>query len=163
MLRWNSSYYLLIGGEIKMATKKSMDWQGKMEEFFMKFPALPKSAREVLVKVTPWFALIFGILGVLAGLAGLGILSVLSPFMMLGGGFTSTSGSLLGMVAGVVSAAFLLAAFPGTKARKMQGWNMLFWSEVASVASALLSLTLTGVIFALISFYLLYQIKSYYR
>ena len=145
-----------------MATKKS-DWQGKMEEFFMKFPALPKPAREVLVKVTPWFALIFGILGVLAGLTGLGILSVLSPFMVLGGGFTATSGSLLGMLAGVVSAALLLAAFPGTKARKMQGWNMLFWSEVASVVSALLSLTLTGVLLALISFYLLYQIKSYYR
>ncbi len=142
---------------------KHADWQAKMEEFFMRFPALPKNAREVLVRFTPWLSLIFGILGVLAGLAGLGILSVLSPFMVLGGGFAATSGSLLGMVAALVSSALLLAAFPGTKARKMQGWNMLFWSEVASVVSALLSFALGGVVFALISFYLLYQIKGYYK
>lgn len=142
---------------------KQTDWQAKLEEFFMKFPALPKNAKDVLVKVTPWFALIFGLLGVLAGLAGLGILSVLSPFMMLGGSFSQTSGSLIGIVVAVVSSALLLAAFPGTKAHKMQGWNMLFWSEVASVVSAVLSLALTGVIFSLISFYLLYQIKSYYK
>lgn len=142
---------------------KQADWQTKLEEFFMKFPALPKNARDVLVQVTPWFALIFGVLGVLAGLAGLGVLSMLSPLMMIGGGFSQTSGSLIGILVAVISSALLLAAFPGTKAHKMQGWNMLFWSEVASVVSAILSMALSGVLLALVSFYLLYQIKSYYK
>ncbi len=142
---------------------KQAEWQTRVEDFFLRFPSLPKNAKVVLVKATPWFALIFGILGILAGLAGLGVLSVLSPFMMLGSGFAAASGSLLGMVVAVVASALLLAAFPGTKDRKMQGWNMLFWSEVASLVAALLSFALSGIVFALISFYLLYQIKSYYK
>lgn len=146
-----------------MATK-SASWQAKMEEFFGKLPSLPKNWREVIVNITPWLALVFGVLGVLVGLAGLGILSVLSPFMVLGSGLTSASGSLLGMAAAVIAAILMLLAFPGTKARKMQGWNMLFWSEVVSLLSSLLSFSVvSGLVGAFIGFYLLYQIKSYYK
>ncbi|HEX7041953.1 MAG TPA: hypothetical protein VF189_01775 [Patescibacteria group bacterium] len=142
---------------------KSADWQAKLEEFFMKFPALPKNAREVLVSVTPWFALIFGILGVVIGLLGLGALSLFSPLMVLGGGFGHASGSLISVLIATIASALLLAAFFGTKDHKKQGWDMLFWSEVASVVSSVLYLSPVGVLVALFSFYLLYQIKSYYK
>lgn len=138
-------------------------WMDMMEEWFMKLPSLPKSATDVLVKITPWIALIFGILGVLASLAGLGILTALSPFVMMGNGLGGTATSLLTAVLSLVSSALLLAGFPGTKGRKMQGWNMLFWSEVVSTVSSVILLSLSGVIGALIGFYLLYQIKSYYK
>jgi len=147
-----------------MAKSNSMSaWMDKMEDWFMKLPSLPKSATDVLVKITPWIALIFGILGILAGLAGLGILTALSPFVMMGNGLSGTATSLLTAVLAVVSSALLLAAFPGTKALKMTGWNMLFWSEVVSTVSSLLLLSLSGVIGAFIGFYLLYQIKRYYK
>lgn len=134
-----------------------------MEDWFDKLPSLPKNATDVLVNITPWIALVFGILGVLGSLAGLGILTALSPFVMLGNGIGGTATTLLTAALSLVSSALLLAAFPGTKARRMGGWNFLFWSEVVSTLSSVLLLSLTGVIGAFIGFYLLYQIKGYYK
>ena len=143
---------------------KSKDWQDMMEEWFGKLPNLPKGGRDVLVKIAPWVALVFGILGVLVGLGGLGILSVLSPMMLLGSGVGATTGGLLSVAISLVSSVLLVVAFPGLRARKMQGWNMLFWSEVAAVVSSLVALSLVGaVVGAAIGFYLLYQVKSYYK
>jgi len=144
-------------------TNTMQGWMDKMEDWFLKLPSLPKSATDVLVRITPWIALIFGILGVLGSLAGLGILTALSPFVMMGNGIGGTATSLLTAVLSLVSSALLLAAFPGTKAHKMQGWKMLFWSEVVSTISSVLLISLTGVIGAFIGFYLLYQIKRYYK
>lgn len=148
-----------------MATKKSakvQDWQQMMEEWFMKLPALPKNARETLVKITPWIALIFGILGILGSLAGMGILGILSPFMLLGGGYTAGR-SLIAVGISLVSSVLLLMAYSGTKANKMQGWHMLFWSEAVSVIASVVDLSLGGILFNAIGFYLLYQIKAYYK
>ena len=143
---------------------KSTNWQDMMGEWFMKLPSLPKGGRDVLVMVAPWFALIFGILGVLASLGGLGILSVLSPMMLLGAGLSSTTGSLLSVAIALVSSVLMLVAFPGLKSRKMQGWNLLFWSEVVAFVSSLVAFAfVSGVIGALIGFYLLYQIRSNYK
>ncbi|PIZ97061.1 MAG: hypothetical protein COX79_03680, partial [Candidatus Levybacteria bacterium CG_4_10_14_0_2_um_filter_36_16] len=100
-----------------------------MEGWFSKLPSLPKQWVETLVMITPWVALVFGILGVLALLAALGVLTALSPFMLLGAGVGATTGSLMGTGLALVSSVLLLMAFPGTKARKMSGWNLLFWSE----------------------------------
>ncbi|MDE2025868.1 MAG: hypothetical protein KGJ07_05220 [Patescibacteria group bacterium] len=146
-----------------MAQKQAQEWMNKMEEWFLKLPALPKGGREAIVQITPWVALIFGILGVLAGLAGFGVLAALSPFIAMGNGFSGAAGSLVGAAFSLVASAMLLAAFPGTNKRKMQGWTLLFWSEGLSTVAAVLSFTITGVLVCLIGFYLLFQIKSYYK
>ena len=143
---------------------KSNNWQDMMEEWFLKLPSLPKGGRDVLVKIAPWVSLVFGVLGVLVGLGGLGILSVLSPLMLLGSGMGATGGSLLSVAIALVSSLLMLVAFPGLKARKMQGWTMLWWSEAAALLSSLVALSLVGgLVGAVIGFYLLYQIKSYYK
>lgn len=142
---------------------KSNDVVGKLEEINAKLPALPKSATDLLVTVTPWIALIFGVLGVLASLAAIGLMAALSPLMVLGSGVGQTGSGIITGVLGLISSALLLAAFPGTKSRKMQGWTLLFWSEVVSVISSVVLVSVSGVLFALIGFYLLFQIKSNYR
>jgi len=143
-----------------MAAKKT-DYMGQIETWFLKLPALPKGGRETLVSITPWIALIFGILGVVFGVLALVGSTVLTPLLFLGG--EHPSGALLLSLLGLVSSALLLAAYPGTKAHKSQGWTMLFWSEVVGLISAIVSISISGVIFSLIMFYLLYQIKSYYK
>ena len=143
--------------------KKSQNWEAMMEEWFLKLPPLPKNAREALVKITPWIALIFGILGILAGLAGFGLLAAFSPFIAMGSGLNGAAGSLVSAFLALVASVFLLLGFPGTKNKKMQGWKMLFWSEVISVIGAVIAISLSGVVFSAIGFYLLYQIKSYYK
>lgn len=137
-----------------------------MEEFFKKAPAIPANGREGLVKVTPWIALIFGVLGILGGVAGLGILTVFSPLAVFGGarGVSTYGTGFISAIIGLVASVFLLAAYPGTKARKLNGWNMLFWSEVISLVSTFIAGGIvSGIIWGLISFYLLFQIKSYYK
>jgi hypothetical protein len=142
-----------------MAEKKSTDLIATLEELFVKAPNLPVNAREMLVKVAPWIALIFGILGVLAGLAAFG----LSPLALFGG--VGASGFLLltGVLT-IASSVLMLMAFPKLQTRQMGGWTLLFWSEVINVVASLLGGNIVGALIgAVIGFYLLFQVKSYYK
>lgn len=147
--------------------EKSMNMDSIMkmlEDWFAKAPALPPNAKEVLVKIAPWLALIFGILGILAAVSATGLLAVLSPLMVLGGGVGLAAGGLVGALLGIVSSVLLLMAYPGLKDRKMAGWKWSFYSEAVSIVASVVALNLVGaVIGALIGFYILFQIKSYYK
>lgn len=145
----------------KTTTQNIID---KTQELFDKLPVLPKEARDVIAKITPWIALIFGILGVLGGIAGLGLLTVFSPFAFMGGAGRALGGGVLAAILTIASSGLLLAAFPGTKKYKISGWNFLFWSEAVALLSAILApLDLGGIVFTLIGFYLIFQIKSHYK
>jgi hypothetical protein len=148
-----------------MSHHKSNDLVAVLEPHFAKAPALPKNAREILVKVLPWIALVFGILGVLGSISGLGLLTVFSPLALFGGaeGVASYGTGFIAALFWLVSSVLMLAAFPGLQGHKLQGWNLMFWSEVASVVGAVLSLSLGGVLGAVIGVYLLFQIKSHYK
>ncbi len=146
-----------------MAKSDANQLIGMAEEQFKKLPPLPKQWNEVIVKITPWIALVFGVLGVLASLAAVGLLTFLAPFVALGGGIGTATNGIIGSVLALVSSALLLAAFPGTKANKMSGWNMLFYSEVVSLVASVVAISVGGVIGNLIGFYILFQIKSYYK
>jgi len=141
-----------------MAERKSKNLIGALEQFFAKLPKLPGSVSEVLVGIAPWLALVFGILGIIAGFSALG----LSPLAIFAGVSASfmvlTSG-----VAAIISSVLLLMAFSKLKKRAYRGWELLFWSEVVSAASAVLSITIGSVLGVLIGFYLLFQIKRYYK
>lgn len=134
-----------------------------MEDWFGKLPPISAGAREAIVNITPWIALIFGILGILASLAGFGILTAFSPFMMLGGGVSYAGMSIIQAVIGLIGSVLLLMAFPGTRARKRKGWDLLFYSQAVDILSAIIAVSLTGIVFSLVAFYLLFQIKSYYK
>ncbi len=143
-----------------MADNKSAnDLIKTMEGFFAKAPALPTQAKEILVKIAPWIALIFGILGVIAGVGAIGI----SPLALLSGLGNSLTVLLSGVLT-LISSVLMLLAYPKLRALKMEGWKLLFWSEVAGVASSLIALAIGGAIIGgFIGFYLLFQIKSYYK
>ena len=146
-----------------MAKNSSDTLIATVEDWFKKLPNLPKNIQEVIVTITPWIALIFGILGVLGGVAGLGILTAFSPVLVLGGSAYSTGTGIISVILRLASSALLLMAFPGTKAKKLKGWNFLFWSEAVSIVSAVIAFSVGGVIFSLIGFYIIFQIKSYYK
>lgn len=150
-----------------MSKSPSHDFIDTMEQWFSKFPPLPKNATDVLVQVMPFIALIFGILGIVVSIGGLGILTATSPLSFLGGAST-VSAYGTGFIASIVylaASVLLLAAFPGIKAKKYQGWKLLFWSEVVSLIGGVIGLSsiVSGLIGALIGFYLLFQIKSHYK
>ena len=147
-----------------MAQNNSADQLiSQMEKWFSKLPPLPPNWRDVIVSITPWLALIFGIIGVLGSLAAVGVLTFLAPFMVLGGGIGVASGGIIGALLALVASILLVLAFPGTRDRKMSGWRLLFWSEVVSIVASVVAFSVAGIIGALIGFYILFQIKSHYK
>lgn len=143
--------------------QSSQNYMKTVENWFTKLPPLPPRAREILVQIAPWFALIFGILGVLASLAAFGFSAVLAPFVAMGGGMHQAGGFILAAVLGLVGSVLTLASFPGLKSRKMQGWTLLFYSEVVGLLGAVISLSVVGVVVSLFWFYVIFQMKPYYK
>ncbi len=158
----NFQYSLSIGGlniELKYMAQTKTDVVAVVGDIFDKAPALPVNAREALVKVTPWLALIFGVLGVLAGIGSLG----LSPLAMFGGARVGMLFMASGVLA-IVASVMLLLAYPKLAKKQKGGWMLLFWVEAVDLLSMLVVFNLVGfVIGGLIGFYLLYQIKPYYK
>lgn len=141
---------------------QNQDYMKQIEDFYMKLPPLPPRAREVLVQIAPWISLIFGVLGVLGALALFGVSIVATPFMAMGG-IHQSGLYIVAAIVSLVSSVLLLIAFPGLNKRKMQGWKYLFWSELAGLVGAVISLSPIGVVFSLVWIYVLFQMKSYYK
>ncbi len=159
-----------------MAASKQMNADqlvATMEGWYAKLPSLPKNVQDVLAKVAPWLALIFGVLGVLGILSGVVAFLGLGLFgasMMPYGGVAVAGASAFGIVIlllDLVPTVLNLMAFSGLKAGKMVGWNYLLYALVASVVISVLaggvSSVLGAVIEAAIGLYFLFQIKSYYK
>ena len=131
-----------------------------------KFPQLPKNWQDTLARIAPILSLVFGILGIIVAIGGLGLFTVLSPMAMLGGAQAASSygtGFITTLIY-LVGSILLLASYPGLKARKYKGWTLLFWSEAANLIGGLVSLAIvSAIIGALIGFYLIFQIRSYYK
>ena len=143
---------------------QSKNWQAMLEEWFGKLPNLPKGGRDFIVMVTPWLTLIGGILAILGGITVFGLSAVFSPLMVLGGGMGVASHSFLSGIILLVAGVIMLLAFPGLRAKKMKGWNLLFWSILVWLVSSLVEFDIVGgIIWTLVDLYFLYQIKSYYK
>lgn len=136
-------------------------------DLYTKVPNLPANIREVLVKIAPWLALIFGVLTVLTGVGALGLFTVLSPFTTLYGGLSYSAFTMLYAVVVIVEGVVLLLAFSPLKRRALRGWNLLFWSEILAIVSSVVTLSVGNVVWAIvgaaIAFYFLFQMKSYYK
>lgn len=130
-----------------------------LEDFFAKAPHLPKSWRDLIVKVVPWLALIFGILGILGGISALGV----SPAAALGGVNNSFTLIVAG-IAGIISSVLSLMAFPHLRAHAYRGWQLSAYALVVNIIASVVTLDLLGAVLGfLIGFYFLFEIKSYYK
>jgi len=109
-----------------------------------------------IVKFEPWITVV------------LLILSLPALFIVLG---LSEAVVAVGVAYGLLwSVAFCLhlvlmgLALPGLFARKMSGWTLMFYAQIVSVVSSLASYQVVGaLIFGLISFYILFQVRSLYK
>lgn len=132
-------------------------------------PHLPEKARNVLVDIAPWIALVFGILGVASLLTG-GMLMALMTVFTAGFALLYFVHTLIPVVFSAIGIVLLLMAYPGLKERSKRGWNLVFYSQVVQVLGGLLAI-LTGaismlvgtVVGALIGFWLLFEVRSHYH
>lgn len=133
-----------------------------------KAPQLPKEWREFLVKVAPYLAIIGVIIGIPGVLALLGVGTFIVPLGTIGG---IVSGRPFLGVGFLINILFLgamivleaLAISPLFK-RSKNGWNLLYYSTLLGAVQNLLSFNLGGLIIGtLLSLYLLFQVKEYYK
>jgi hypothetical protein len=121
---------------------------------------IPEGGREWIVKFGPWITVVLLILTLPILLVALGIGAVFVPF----GGIGYASGFGLLTIAVIVEIGLMVAALPGLFARKMAGWRLLFYSQLVSIASNLLSGSIVGgLLSGLIGLYILFQIRMLYH
>lgn len=142
----------------------------KLEEWLdlylvKKAPALPKGGREFIVMIAPWLVIVGAIFTVPAILALFGLSAMMSaaPY---GAAVAMSLGPTyyLSVLLLVVVVVMELFALPGLFAKKKNGWNLVFYATLVSALSSLLSMNLGGfIIGTLISLYLLFQVREYYK
>lgn len=131
--------------------------------FTKKLPNLPDNAKDTIVKLAPYLAIIGVVLSLPAVLTVLGLGAVAAPFAALGGitSFTGYSLTILFVIAGAV---IMAIAIPGLFKRTLSAWRLMFCGSLVSAVSSLLAFNLGSLIIGTaISFYILFQVKSYYK
>ncbi len=132
------------------------------EYFGNKAPQLPRNIKDIIVKIAPYLVILGVIVSIPAILALFGLSALLAPAMLLGGGWTIVGiVSLVTLIATVVLEAL---AIPGLFAKKKSAWNKLFWVSLIGIVSSLVSGNLVSLIVGTaINWYVLFQVRSYYR
>jgi hypothetical protein len=146
------------GGLVEMVD----NLEKKLDEFFTKKVwQLPKKAREVIVKIAPYLAILSLVVTIPMILTLLGY-SFLTPMYFLKGiqfGLTYSL-SLIFLLVGIVLAVIII---PGLFKKEKRVWKIMFWMSLINAVSSLLKMDLGGLILGTgLSWYVLFQVKEYY-
>lgn len=138
-----------------------------LEEYFgKKAPQLPANIREIIVKVSPYLAILSILITVPALLLLFGLGGVATMVAPVGGmeSVASLPTMWISIIMLIPAAILNALSIKGLMARKIDGWRYAFWAQLVGVFSQLISFNIFGaVISALIGFYILFQVKSYYK
>lgn len=131
--------------------------------FGKKAPAMPENIKELIVKYSPYLAVAVLIFALPAILFAFGISTFAMPFAYVGGFHRGFSFSFIALIS-LIALVFEVMAIPGLFKRTKKSWQYMFYASLISLLSSLLSLDLGSIIIGgAISFYILFQIRSYYK
>lgn len=125
---------------------------------------LPKGVVDFLVKFAPIASIILGVLAAIGALAVFGLGTLLGPFVVMGGGASALGSTFLGALFLGIIAVLYFMAYPSLKARKINGWNMLFYVETLYIISDLVNVRIaSAVLSAVVGYYFLFQMRASYK
>lgn len=152
------------------AKEKMAALEGWLAPLFAKFPHLPQSGRDVIVKIAPWLALIFGILGLFGILSLFGLMQTAAFVSMMPNVHVGWyPAAMITLALGAASAVLELMAFKPLGARKKKGWNLLFYATVISIISSVVGVlfgdsgVFGAILGAIIGLWLLFEIRGAYK
>jgi hypothetical protein len=120
---------------------------------------IPGHGREIIVKYGPWIAVVLLVLSLPPLLLALGLGALVVPF----GGVAYAAGFTYVTLLVLVNIALLVAALPGLFARKMSGWNLLFYAQIVGfITSLLMGSVVSGLVMLVITLYILFQVRGLY-
>jgi len=134
----------------------------KLEDIFVKkLPALPNSAKEVIVKFSPWIVAVVLVLSLQALLGALGLSALMMPGYW---GYSYHFGYNMAWWISIVSMVLMVIALPGLFKRKESAWRLMFYAGLVMALYYLITVNLGSLIIGTgVSMYILFQIKSYYK
>jgi len=144
------------------ATPPPKDLVGFLDLYLVKQAPfqIPDGGREWIVKFGPWITVVLLILTLPVLLFALGLGAIFIPFG--GVGYASGFGMLTIFV--IVEVGLMIAALPGLFARKMAGWQLLFYSQLVNIAYNILSgHVVSALLGGLIALYILFQVRPLYH
>lgn len=161
----------------KTEATKQTDWKSALVSledtlkvyFADKAPfQLPEKAKETIVKIAPYLAIIGVVFGVLGFITLLGAGAFLVPLGTLGGIVTGRPFMGVGYIVNILFLGVMVLlealSIKGLFARKISAWRLMFYVSLVSLVSNLVNFNLGGLIIgALVSWYFLFQVKSYYK
>jgi hypothetical protein len=125
--------------------------------------SIPENWKELIVKFVPYLIILRIIFSVPTVFLGLGLGALVSPFSSFLGpsyGFNYLL-SIIVLGVGIILEAM---AVPGLFKRQEKSWRLLFYSSLVSALSGILGRDLIGTIIGvLLSWYILFQVKEYYK
>jgi hypothetical protein len=136
----------------------------KLEEIFTKkVPALPENIKEIIVKYSPYVVLVILIFTLPLILSLLGIGAILLPASFLGG-IGSGISSFVTLIFSIATLIVEILALPGLFKRAKRSWKLMFYNSLIMLVQYIFTMNIGGlVIGSAISWYFLFQIKSYYK
>ena len=124
---------------------------------------LPPGVKQFIVNVGPWITLVLMILLVPIILAAIGLTTFFLPAAAVAGAGFGVS-VIISLVVAIVELGFYALALPGLFKKSKTGWNFLFYGTLISAIYNLVSMQfLSLIVGTLISLYILFQIRSYYK
>lgn len=124
---------------------------------------LPPNVKEAIVKYGPWITLVLLLLSLPAILAIFSLGALLSPMTFLGGPKVGLN-YVLNLVIMVVTVVLELVAIPSLLKRLKRGWYLLYYAVLLSAVGDIVSYQIGSLIIGtLISLYILFQVRSYYK
>lgn len=144
-------------------------FMAEIEQFFKtylhdKVPFhFPPNVKEFLVKFGPWITLIAILISIPALLIALGLTAIVLPFAAQVAAGTGGL-AIVGIIFSLASLGLEAFALPGLFARKIQGWRLAYYAALVSALGQLLHGEIIGAILGIvISMYVLFEIKEYYK
>lgn len=141
---------------------------GQLEEqldlyLVKKAPSIPKEWKELIVKFAPWLTVVMGVLLLFIVLPALGLSIFLLPISFLGG-MRAGAGFTINWFFSLATLVLYFLAIPGLFKQARQAWYWLYYATLLGALENLVSFNLGGlVIGTLLSLYILFQVKEYYK
>lgn len=155
--------------------------EARLVPFFAQFPHIPEGGRKVIADISPWIALVFGIISLLVLLGGGLMGTIFAMPMILSNGVWAII-SFLGLLLSLVVTILQLFAVTPLKARMKKGWNYIFYGMLIAALSTLLSVAgyatnslghmggfgvlpslVSGAVSFLITGWILFEIRDQYK
>ncbi len=129
---------------------------------------LPTNVKEILVKLSPYFAIIGVVFGIPSILALFGLGTFLVPMGTIGGLVSGRPflgfGYILATVILAVNIVIEAIAIPGLFSRSKKAWRLMYYASLINIVHELITFNLGGMIIGgLISLYFIFQVKEYYK